>query len=172
MVSPVARIGRRKFIGWAAAGVVTGGVVVAAVRTSGYDVAPDVADKLRVFSAWQYAVMSAFARRVLAPEPVEVAGFIDGYLVGLPDPERRDLLRFVAYVEHVAPLATGRLRRFTSLDAEAQDAVLASLEASGIDLLRAGFQALKALSMMAYYRLPESWPALGYGGPVVAWEPR
>ena len=69
----------------------------------------------------------------------------------------------------MAPLGAGHLSRFTELSADAQDAVLSGLEASDIELLRAGFQALKALAMMALYRLPKSWPAIGYDGPVVKW---
>ncbi len=46
---------------------------------------------------------------------------------------------------------------------------LTLLQQSKVDLLRAGFQALKALAMMAYYKQPPSWKAIGYAGPVVDW---
>jgi hypothetical protein len=161
---------RRRFVGWIAAGVVAGGAALAFVRTRGYDLADAISGQLQVLAPWQYLVLSAFGRRVLAPEVADVARFADEYLVGLAAADRRDLLAFVAYLEHAAPLAIGHLSRFTELDGERQDAVLASVEQSGIGLMRGGFQALKALAMMAYYRKPESWPALEYGGPVVRWK--
>jgi hypothetical protein len=161
---------RRRFVGWLAAGIVAGGTALAVLRTRGYELADAISGELVVLAPWQYLVLSAFGRRVLTPEAADVAGFADEYLVGLADADRRDLLAFVAYLEHAAPLAIGRLGRFSSLTEEQQDEVLASIEESGIGLLRGGFQALKALAMMAYYRKPESWAALGYEGPVVKWK--
>jgi hypothetical protein len=46
--------------------------------------------------------------------------------------------------------------------------VLAELEASHVDQLRAGFQALKSLIMMGYYRDPGTFPPLKYAGPLLA----
>jgi hypothetical protein len=45
--------------------------------------------------------------------------------------------------------------------------VLASLEASSSDLLRAGFDGLKSLVFFGYYRDPRAWRLLGYDGPLV-----
>lgn len=161
---------RRRFLGWLAAGAVLGGSGIAVLRTRGYSVPPEVASKLSVLAAWQYVVIAAFGERVLAPERVDVAGFADGYLVDLAAADRRDLLAFVAYLEHVAPLALGLTDRFSRLSPDAGDRVMSALETSSVELLRAGFQGLKALAMMALYRRPESWGALAYGGPVVRWQ--
>ena len=160
---------RRRFIGWTAAGVVAAGVGIGVVRSSGYHVPKSVARRLQTLSPWQYVVIDAFGTRVLAPEQADVADFADGYMLGLADSDRDDLLRFVAYLEHIAPLAAGHVSRFSSLGPLAQDDVVHSLQQSKVDLLRAGFQALKALSMMAYYKQPSSWQAIGYTGPVVDW---
>lgn len=162
-------IDRRRFIGWVTAGVVAGGVGIGLVRASGYHVPAGVARKLQTLSPWHYVVIDAFGSRVLAPEHADVAGFADGYMVGLAATDRDNLLRFVAYLEHIAPLAAGHVSRFSSLGPLAQDDVMRSLQQSHIHLLRAGFQALKALSMMAYYKEPESWKAIGYTGPVIVW---
>jgi len=161
------RVDRRRFIGWVTAGVVAGGVGIGLVRSSGYHVKADVARKLQTLSPWHYVVIEAFGVRVLAPEQADVAGFADGFMVGLAADDRHDLLRFVAYLEHIAPLAAGHVSRFSGLGPVQQDDVLRSLEQSNVDLLRAGFQALEALSMMAYYKQPASWKAIGYDGPVV-----
>lgn len=160
---------RRRFIGWVTAGVVAGGIGLGVIRSSGYHVPADVAKRLKTLSPWQYVVIDAFGARVLAPERARVAGFADGYMVDLAVEDRDNLLRFVAYLEHIAPLAAGHISRFSSLGPAQQDDVLRSLEQSSVDLLRAGFQALKALSMMAYYKQPASWKAIGYTGPVVVW---
>lgn len=162
-------IGRRRFFGWVAAGVVVAGGGLVLIRSTGYEVGGDVARQLRVLKPWQYVVVSAFGRRVLWPETADVGLFADGYMLGLADTDQGDLLHFLTYLEQIAPIADGHVSRFSSLGPDAQDAVLSSLERSPVDLLRAGFEALKAMTEMAYYRLPKSWPPIGYGGPVVVW---
>src|SRR5258708_2091947 len=130
---------------------------VAVGRTTGYE-AP-AGRRLLWMSPWQWSVVTHAARRVTAPDrdagalavpiptsdEVEVAAFFDGWVARMPERLRRDLGRFLAYLEHMAPLSLGYLTRFTRLPPAAQDRVLASLEASSHDLLRAGFEGLKAL---------------------------
>ena len=81
---------------------------------------------------------------------------------------RRDLLRFLRFVEQIAPLRCGYLRRFTDLDSVEQDHVLEALAASSIDALRAGFDAMKGLVMLGYYRDARTFRILGYRGPLLA----
>ncbi len=165
----VDRVGRRRFLGWFTAGTVAAGTGIGLVRTSGYVIAPDVARKLDALEPWQFVVVEAFGRRVLDPDPIGIGLYTDQYMRGLAASDRRDVGRFIAYVEHIAPLASGHVHRFTKLPPAAQDRVLQAVEQSSVDLLRAGFQALKAMAMMAYFRRPESWKQLGYAGPVVDW---
>jgi hypothetical protein len=80
---------------------------------------------------------------------------------------RRDLLRALVYVEHVAPLGVGYLRRFTRLEPAEQDRVLSALETSSQDLLRGAFEGIKALVFMGYYRDARTWKILGYDGPLI-----
>ena len=122
---------------------------------------------LEVLSVWQYVVVEAVGARILAPEQASVGTFVDRYCVGLYPEDRRDLQRFLGYVEHVAPLVFGYLSRFSSLSAAGQDKVLSGLEQSTIDDLRAGFQAVKALVMMDFYRREENWASIGYDGPII-----
>ena len=150
---------------------------IAAVRTRGYEVGPEVASKLRSLSPWQYVLVQHVARRIAAPDrddpsiptadATDVAGFVDGYVAGMPPPLRRDLLRAFAFVEHLAPVAVGCGSRFTRLSPADQDRVLASLESSSQDLLRGAFEGLKALVFMGYYRDARTWKILGYEGPLV-----
>ncbi len=152
--------------------------VVALVRTGGYEVDPDVVDALTVFSAAEYAIADALAARIVAPDRPEdpsipsarevgVAQFMDGYLAEMRPSMRRDLLRMLHYVEHVAPLWVGHARRFTASSAEDQDEVLRAIASSRIEVLRAGFEGLKSLVMMGYYRDPRTWGILQYAGPTV-----
>jgi hypothetical protein len=175
--TPGSAIPRRKWLGSLLIGgtLAALGGAVALVRTTGYE-RPSGAAALRVLEPWQYAVVRAVARRmvaadraegVLSPDEVGVAEFVDGYLVEMRPAMRRDVFRLLRYTEQLAPLGSGFRRRFTELSPAEQDEVLGALEASRFDQLRAGFQALKSLVMMGYYRDARTFSILGYGGPFV-----
>lgn len=151
------------------------GAVLARVRTAGYEVPYFVRVRLAALQPWHYVVVQHVARRICAPDRegvvspdvTDVAGFVDGYVAAMAPRMRRDLLRLLAVVEHVAPLGVGRTARFTRLGPADQDRVLSSFEAHASDLLRGGFAGLKALVFMGYYRDPRTWEVLGYEGPLV-----
>lgn len=170
---------RRVLQAGAWATLVLGGAAVATLRTRGYGVAPG--QVLLALEPWQFVVVQHAARRILAADredasiptadELDVAAFVDGWASELPRRTRRDLGRFLAYVEHVAPLRARRASRFTRLLPAEQDQVLASLEASSSDLLRAGFDGLRSLVFLAYYRDARTWEAIGYDGPLVGRPP-
>jgi hypothetical protein len=176
-VGPPRKVPRRRMIEAAlAVGLLIGGSAMALVRTRGYVVAPR--QKLNVLTPWQFVVVQHVARRIVAPDrdgdasiptadDLDVAAFVDGWLARLPQRVRRDLGRFLAYVEHVAPVGAGFVARFTRLGSGEQDHVLASVEASSSDLLRAGFDGLRSLVFLGYYRDPRTWRVVGYDGPLV-----
>lgn len=164
-----AGVSRRRFLAWAAVAAGAAGLGLTALRASGYEVAPEVARKLRFLRPWQLVVVNAVGARIVYPEQAEVGLFADGYLADLAAADQRDVQRLLGFVEHGAPLLTGRLLRFTALDAAAQDAVLRALELGASQRLRAGFGVLKAVAMMALYERDESFAPLGYSGPVVHW---
>ena len=143
------------------------------VRTRSYPTAPAA---LQILAAWQYVVVRDVARRIVQPDvplgvptsdEVGVADYVDAYLVDMRPALRRDFLRLLMVVEHLAPALAGHASRFTSLSPAEQDDVLARLEASSVDQLRAGFQALKSVVMLGYYRDPRTFAVLGYRGPLV-----
>jgi hypothetical protein len=134
--------------------------------------------KLMALAAWQYEVVGHAARRIVAPDrpfdptipsadELDVAGFVDGWVFRLPARVQRDLGRFLAFVEHLAPLGVGFGSRFTRLGPSQQDSVLSSLESSSSDLLRAGFDGLRSLVFMGYYRDARTWGIVSYDGPLV-----
>ena len=174
---PGTAIPRRKWLGSLLIGgtLAAVGGAVALLRTTGYETLPGAAP-LRVLAAWQYAVVRAAARRIVAadraegvpsPDEVGVAEFVDGYLVEMRPSMRRDVFHLLRYIEQLAPIGSGFRRRFTELSPSEQDEVLIALEASRFDQLRAGFQAMKSLVMMGYYRDPRTFPILDYAGPFV-----
>jgi hypothetical protein len=174
------RHGRRRWIRSVVVSVAAAaaGGVVALVRTGGYQLEPAVARRLTSLAAWEYLVVRDVARRIAAsdrpddpdvvsPDEAGVVEFIDGYLAGMTRPMRRDLTTLFRYVEHVAPLSCRFAHRFTALSPADQDRVLEAMAESRIDDLRAGFEGMKSLVMMGYYRDARTWKMLGYKGPFV-----
>ena len=172
-----AKVGRRSFVkGGIAFVLLIGGSAVAVVRTRGYSV--PAGRTLAGLSAWQFVVVEHAARRIAAPDrpgdasiptadDADVAVFVDGWMAQMHRAMRRDLGRFLGYLEHLAPVAVGLGSRFSRLEPADQDRVLAGIEASSNDMLRAGFEGLKSLVFMGYYRDPRTWSIVGYDGPMI-----
>jgi hypothetical protein len=170
-------LSRRRVLGAAVAtALATCGSAMAVLRTSGYVV--PLGRTLIGLSPWQFVVVEHAARRITATDregdssiptsdDLDVASFVDGWLSHMPSRTVRDLGRFLAYLEHIAPISVGRLSRFTTLEPRAQDRVLGSVEDSSSDLLRAGFDGLRSLVFLGYYRSPRTWNIIGYDGPLV-----
>jgi hypothetical protein len=170
------RWSRRRLLAAAGGALLAGGAAIALVRTSGYAVPSG--QRLAVFAPWQFVVVQHAARRITAPDrprdptipsadEAEVASFADTWMTHLPEKPRQDLARFLAYVEHLAPIRAGFGSRFTRLPPADQDRVLAAIETSSSDLLRAGFDGLRSLVFLGYYRDPRTWKVIGYDGPLV-----
>ncbi len=168
--------GRRRFLRLGIGGAVLVGLGgLLGWQTSGYRVPPEVARALASLTPKQYWIVRAIATRILrrdaddlpTAEQVEAARFIDAFAAELHPSDRRDMGRLLALVEHVLPFTYGHFDRFTRLDGAAQDQVLAAMMKSSVGTLRGGFDALKSLCVMAYFRDARTWPAIGYGGPWV-----
>jgi hypothetical protein len=173
---PRRTLSRRWLLQAAGAVLVLGGSIIAVTRTRGYAV--PAGRSLAVLAPWQFVVVQHAARRIAAPDresappipsadDLDVAAFVDGWTARLPGRLRRDLGRFLGYLEHVAPVGAGFVARFTRLAADEQDRVLSSVQSSSSDLLRAGFDGLRSLVFLGYYRDPRTWRAIGYEGPLV-----
>ena len=171
----MARVSRRALLRGAGLGILALGGVAAVVRTSGYELPAHRRGRLRVLNAAQFTILTAIAGRICeadgsdAPsiEETDVVGFVDEFAISMPEKTRSDLLLFLTVIEHVGPLLAKRLARFTALEPNSQDAVLAVIEANDNGLLRGGFAGLKALIFMGYYRDPRTWSLLGYDGPTI-----
>jgi len=70
-------------------------------------------------------------------------------------------------VEYGPFLFDWTFRRFTQLDDAEKDASLTGWMTSRFEVRRLTFRALRNLSILGYYSQEESWPLLGYAGPLV-----
>lgn len=169
--------GRRRFLRLGIGGAVLlglGGLL--AWQITGYDVPPEVARALLCLTPKQYRIVQAIAARMVrrdaadlpTAEQVGAARFVDRFAAELHPADQRDLGRLLLLVEHVLPLLGGHVDRFTRLDGTAQDRVLGAMMRSSVGLFRGGFDVLKSLCVMAYFRDDRTWSAIGYGGPWVS----
>ena len=156
-------------------GVLLGGAAIVGRSLSGYQLDAATAGRLRALSPKEYLVMQAVARRVLAPDAagapspdtVDVAGAVDVYVSKLPPAVQRDVRGLLQLVEHGSSLFRGHVSRFTHLAPEEQDATLADWQHSSLTVRRRGFQALRTLAFLGYWRDDRTWPLLGYSGPML-----
>lgn len=129
---------------------------------------------LAVLDPTEYSVLQAVAGRLIPQR----AGFPTVQQVGaalnadrillLADPcARKEVKQLLKLFENALAgfLFGGRLRPFTQLAPEEQDAVLGEWQNSRLQIRRTGFQALRTLAMAAYFGSPLTWAASGYPGP-------
>lgn len=172
------KISRRAVLAGLGGALVAAGSAVAFVRTRGYEVSDERLASLSVLAPWQLVVVEHLARRIAAPDDpndpsipsadaVDVAGFVDRYCAGMHALMRRDLLRLLGFIEHVAPFGVKKATRFSKLPQADQDLVLAWMESNDQGLLRGAFAGIKSLVFMGYYRDPRTWKVMGYAGPFV-----
>jgi hypothetical protein len=92
---------------------------------------------------------------------------IDRLCAGL-DPElTRPLTALLQLVEWGPWVFDLAFSRFTLLDAAAQDASLRGWMTSRFALRRRGFLALRNLASFGYWSQEETWPLIGYAGPLL-----
>lgn len=60
-----------------------------------------------------------------------------------------------------------RLARFTGLSDEEKDASLRGWMTSRLAIRRQAFMAVRNLALLGYYSQEETWPLVGYGGPLL-----
>jgi hypothetical protein len=131
---------------------------------------------LKVLDERRFTVLCAVAARtVTAPnaDPVEIAHRVDETLSRATPEAQNDFRQLLLLVENALSglLLDGRVRPFTRLGPEAQDAVLAAWRDSRLVLRRSGYHSLRKLTQAAYYSYPESWAACGYPGPPTISQP-
>jgi hypothetical protein len=86
-------------------------------------------------------------------------------IASLDEPTRRNLCLLLGVLEWGAAFKFGK--RFTRLHHEEQEAYLRAWECSRLQLFRFGFSSLRNLALLSFYTRQESWPMIGYPGPVL-----
>jgi hypothetical protein len=131
---------------------------------------------LEVLDEREFAILAAIAARtVVAPgaDPVEIAHGVDLKLTYQAPESQKEFKQLLGLFDNAfAGLAfDARVRPFTHLSPEAQDAALESWRRSRLLVRRSGYQALRKLTQMAHYENPSVWGQLGYPGPPTIAQP-
>lgn len=169
-------LSRRRFIARSAGltAILAFGNFACGSREEAYRAMLGPEDRPQNLALREYAVLSAAAKRMIpaeAPHPgaerLGVARRIDREL-GFHSREFADDVVSALRLIEWSPLVT-HLARFTRLDGERQDEVLASMAGSRFAARRTAFQGIKALVMFFHYTQERAWLATSYDGP---WVPR
>lgn len=135
---------------------------------------PMPAGGLEVLSLAEYSVLAAVARRLLpreapwpSPDALGVAKGCDALLAQLDETTRIQVRQLLNLFESgLNCLVSGvSAAPFTALPPESQDQVLEAWGRGRLSLQRAGYQALRRLTVSIYFGRKEAWAAAGYPGP-------
>ena len=130
---------------------------------------------LQTLDAAEWALLDAVSDAIvprggafaLGARDVALAQRIDGFLANESPAVQSGVAGALLAVEWVAPLAAGRVARFSRLDDAGRVAAIDALRTSRIALLRDVYAGLKQLCVFGFYAVDASWAATGYDGPLV-----
>jgi len=126
------------------------------------------------FDEPQWQVLRQAVTRLIAPAPgwpdpiaLGVARDIEQAMLEADPKVQKDFRKLLSTLGNrfVALLFDLRFTPFTRMSPEDQTAYLRDWMTSWMPQRRAGFQALKRLTVFAYYTHPDVWPAIDYDGP-------
>lgn len=124
--------------------------------------------RLRNLSLTEFYVLQKLVGRIVATDEAaqveEMALFVDRYLDHFDERSRDQFKKLLWLIENGSGLFGDVFpgRRFSAINITDQNRCLYGWQNSRWVFRRAGFQALRSLSFLAYYRNPATWPALGY----------
>ena len=168
-------LGRRRFLRLGLFGAALLGAAGVLGRNVGGYAWPEGAAPPKVLSQKELLVLAAAVARLVAPDAddappadaLAIARFIDDYLGNMDVALRRDVSALLQLLEHGSSLFRLRATRFTHMDTAEQDRTLDDWADSGLAVRRQGFQGLRALAFLGYYRDDRTFAMLGYAGPMV-----
>lgn len=130
---------------------------------------------LRVLSPAEAGVLSALARRLCpaagagAPgaDGLDLTGMMDQAIEPLDDDAKQQLKLGLMLFDNAftGALFGERVRPFSQLDGQAQDAVIRNWQTSSVAFRRTLMRGLSSLVMSIYWGDPRSWSRIGYAGP-------
>jgi len=134
--------------------------------------APPAGATLQTMTPRTYAVLSAAAMRILGPRgaaliadrTIDVGMLADGFLARTPA-VAGPLGQALLLLEFGVWPLVGKVRPFTALAAEAQDAVLVECMTSRLETKRAVFRGVRGVVMLTFYGSPASRALTGFPGP-------
>ena len=168
-------VSRRGFLkaGAASVAALVGAGSAAAWLARGDDAAVIGDERPEVLSRRELATLMALADRVVMPSAggpsardTRTARRIDRELAFSDGRLTADVRAALAVIEY-GPVLDFRLRRFTRLGPEEQDAYLAACASSLWHLRRNAFNGLRFLTLFFYYTDDRTWRGVGYAGPMV-----
>lgn len=134
--------------------------------------APPADLSLAVLRPRDYATLTAAALRIVGPRGaalidtrrVDVGRIADSLLARTPAVAAGLSQALVVLEFGVWPMVD-KVRPFTSLSGQAQDAVLADLARSRLPVKRALYGGVRSLVLSGFYGAPPTWPLSDYPGP-------
>lgn len=171
---PGLRATRRSFLRLAGGAAALGGLAqLRALPAAAIGAAP--AGGARFFADREREILTQIVERMVdTGEPgaplvrgTRTLDTIDGLCRTLDPSVTAPLPALIRLVEWGPLLFDGHLAAFSSLDDAAKDAHLAGWMRSRFGLRRLGFLALRNLSLLGYWSQDESWPLIGYQGPLL-----
>ncbi len=132
-----------------------------------------LAENQQFFSSSRAGIFLAVADRIVPGEGPGAPGArseatlraAEMFLEGQDRSVKKKLALLLKVFEWGSVLKFGR--RFTRLRAESQDAYLRAWEFSRLQLFRFAFSSLRNLILVSFYTQLESWPMIGYPGPLM-----
>jgi hypothetical protein len=135
----------------------------------------NLAAKLSAFDAREAAVLAALARRLCpaaglgspGADAIGLVALLDKALASADDEAVKGLKVGLLIFDNAltGALFGERVRPFSQLDGERQDAVIRNWQQSSIAFRRMLIHGLAGLIMAVYWGDPRTWPSTGYAGP-------
>ncbi len=171
-LAPAAALLERRAVLLLAAAAAAAGLLPSGCGSVSDELAPATPGDLRVLTPRTYAVLTAASARLVGPRgatliaqrSVDPARAADGLLARSPSLAGPLAQALLVLEFGIAPLVA-KLRPFTALAGDAQDAVLTDLMTSRLELKRALFGGVRSLALAGFYGAPETRTLTGYPGP-------
>jgi hypothetical protein len=172
-------LARRRFLKWTLGLSASFMAVFAGLfawrRSSPVDQLP-APDELMHLSAAHYHLFNRLAEILLPTEgsdmlpaqAVPVAVRVDQLMLGIEPGVRKQLLTGLSLFDNMSVMRFRHAARFVDLTAEDATRYMDDWVNSPIFALRAVANAAGRLVKTAYWSAPETWPAIGYAGPVTS----
>jgi hypothetical protein len=138
-------------------------------------VAPGGDDGPGFFSPWEREIFTQVAERMVdtglpeapALRSTQAVAVVERVASGLDPAVSGQLPLALRLLEYGPILFDATLCRFSRMSPEQKDVSLRAWMTSGLALRRQAWLAFRNLALLGYYSQPETWPLVGYRGPLL-----